>query len=67
MSIDLSLQDTSVYTIIVYDQYQTVKYEDTSNNIVKTVDTFNIPNGMYYLHIYNANELILSNILIINH
>ncbi|MEZ4875274.1 MAG: T9SS type A sorting domain-containing protein [Flavobacteriaceae bacterium] len=67
LSIDLSLQVNGVYTIVVYDQYQTVRYEDTSSNIVKTIDTFNLPNGMYYLHIYDGTALLLSNILIINH
>ena len=68
LEIDLSLQDYKIYTVVIYDQYQTVKYSDQTTNIVKTVDVFNLTNDTYYLHIYDDNnDVILSRILIINH
>ncbi len=68
LAIDLSLQDYKVYTVVIYDQYQTVKYSDQSTNVIKTIDVFNLSNGTYYLHIYDDNgDTILSRILIINH
>ena len=68
LKIDLSLQDYKVYTVVIYDQTQTVKYSNQTNNILKTIAVFNLPNDTYYLHVYDdANELILSNTLIINH
>ncbi len=68
LQIDLSLQDYKIYTVLIYDENQTVKYSDQTTNIVKTVDVFNLINGTYYLHIYDdSNNAILSRILIINH
>ncbi len=67
LEIDLSLQPYKIFDIVIYDENQTVKYSDQSTNVVKTVDTFNLNNGTYYLHIYDGSDLILSVILIINH
>jgi len=67
LEIDLSLQDYKIFDVYIYDEYQTVRYYDQSTNVVKTVDTFNLTNGTYYLHIYDGSEVILSAILIINH
>ena len=67
LEIDLSLQDYKLFDVYIYDANQTVRYFDQSTNVVKTVDTFNLTNGTYYLHIYDSNEIILSAILIINH
>jgi hypothetical protein len=67
LEIDLSLQDYKVFDVVIYDENQTVKYSDQSTNVVKTVDTFNLTNGTYYLHIYDGSDVILSAILIINH
>jgi len=67
LQIDLSLQPYKIFDVVIYDENQTVKYSDQSENVVKTVDTFNLTNGTYYLHIYDGSDLILSAILIINH
>ena len=67
LEIDLSLQDYKVFDVVIYDENQTVRYSDQSTNVVKSIDTFNLTNGTYYLHIYDGSNLILSAILIINH
>jgi len=67
LSIDLSLQDYKIFDIIVYNDSQIAVYSDQSTNVVKTIETFNLLNGTYYLHIYDGATLILSKILIINH
>lgn len=68
LEIDLSLQEYKIYTVVIYDENQTVKYTDQSTNIIKTVNVMNLINGSYYLHIYDDNnEVILSRILVINH
>ncbi len=66
LSVDLTLQDYKVFTILIYDEAQTVKYSGQSTNVVKSVEVFNLINGTYYLHIYDGSDLILSKILIIN-
>jgi len=67
LEVDLSLQPYKIFDVYIYDEYQTVRYYDQSTNVIKTVDTFNLINGFYYLHIYDGSNLILSAILIINH
>lgn len=67
LEVDLSLQEYSIFTIKIYDAAQNVVLETQSENIVKTMSVSGIPNGTYYLHIYDGATLILSKILIINH
>ncbi|MGV6829827.1 MAG: hypothetical protein ACWA45_10585 [Flavobacteriales bacterium] len=67
LEVDLSLQPYKIFDVVIYDENQTVRYSDQSENVIKTVDTFNLTNGTYYLHIYDGSDLILSAILIINH
>ena len=67
LEIDMSLQQYKIFDIVIYDEGQTVKYSGQSTNVIKSIDTFNLVNSTYYLHIYDGTELILSKILIINH
>lgn len=67
LQIDLSLQEYDIFTIKIYDQNSFTVYESESENVVKTVETFSLPNGTYYLHIYDGENLIMNKILIINH
>ena len=68
LAVDLSLQNYDIFTVTVYNDNQFAVYTDQSTNVVKTVETFNLANGTYYLHIYDgSNDLILSKILVINH
>ena len=67
LAIDLSLQVYKVFDIVVYDENQAIKYSGQSTNVIKSIDTFNLINGTYYLHIYDGSLLLLSKILIINH
>jgi hypothetical protein len=67
LEIDLSLQDYKVFTILIYDDSQEIQYSGESTNIIKSIDTFSLVNGTYYLHIYDGSELIVNKILVINH
>ena len=67
LEVDLSLQDYKVFDIVIYDENQTVKYTGQSTNVVKSIDATGLPNGMYYMHIYDGDEQILNAILYINH
>lgn len=67
LAIDLSLQEYKIFTIKIFDSSSFNVHESQSENVVKTIDTFNLSNGMYYLHIYDGPNLILSKTLIINH
>ena len=67
LNIDLSLQDYKIFDIVVYNDNQVAVYTDQSTNVVKTIDTFNLTNDTYYLHIYDGSEIILSKLLVMNH
>lgn len=64
--LDFSSYPEGTYYIYIYDQYSNILYEGESTNIEKTVGTIGIPNGLYYLHIHDGNEVITQQ-LIINH
>jgi len=67
LSVDLSLQEYKIFTLIVFDEFQSVIRQEQCTNVVETINTSSILNGTYYLHIYDGAELILDKILIINH
>ena len=67
LEVDLSLQDYKVFDIVIYDDTQTVRYSGQSTNVVKSIDASGLPNGNYYLHIYDGDEQIFNAILVINH
>jgi hypothetical protein len=67
LEIDLSLQAYKVFDIVVYSDSQVAVYTDQSTNVVTSIDTFNLIDGTYYLHISDGSELILSKILIVSH
>jgi len=54
------------YYIYLYDQYSNVKYSGESNNIEKTINTFDLDNGTYYLHVYEDGVLNIKQILVIH-
>jgi len=64
--LDFSSYPEGTYYIFIYDQYSNIMYEGQSGNIDKTVETIDIPSGVYYLHIHDGNEVITKQ-LIINH
>jgi hypothetical protein len=39
------------YYIIIYDENSNIKYQGGSGNYEKKVQTLDIPNGIYYLHL----------------
>ncbi len=67
LEVDLSLQDYKVFDIVIYDDTQTVRYSGQSTNVVKSIDASGLPDGTYYLHIYDGDEQIFNAILFINH
>ncbi len=44
--------------------YSNILCEGQSSNVEKTVSTINIPNGLYYLHIHDGNEVITKQLII---
>lgn len=67
LAVDLSLQAYKTFTLRIFNDLQVLVNETQCTNIVKTIDTSNLPNGNYYLHVYDGSELLLNKTLIINH
>lgn len=56
-NLDFSTYPSGNYYIYIYDAYSNIMYQGESTNIEKTIETVNIPNGLYYLHIHDGNEV----------
>jgi hypothetical protein len=67
LEIDLSLEAYKIFDIVVYNDSQVAVYTEQSTNVIATIDTFNLIDGTYYLHIYDETDLILNKILIVSH
>lgn len=55
--LDFRTQGEGVFYIYIYDSNYNIKYQGSTNNVEKTVDTENIPPGTYYLHIHTQEEV----------
>ena len=65
-NLDFTAYPGGVYEIYIYDEFTNILYHDQSSNVLKTIDTSGLTNGVYYLHIHDGNE-ILAYQLIIQH
>ncbi len=54
----------SQFYIYLYDQYTNIEYEGECNNVEKTIETLNLAEGIYYLHIYEYGEVVIQQIVI---
>ena len=63
-NLDFSTYPSGTYYIYIYDSYSNIMYEGESSNIEKTVETVNIPNGVYFLHIHNGNEVSIMQLVV---
>ncbi len=64
--LDFRTYPEGTYYIYIYDQYSNTIYQSEASNIEKTVETSNIPNGIYYLHIHTGTTVDMMQ-LQINH
>ncbi len=56
----------SQFNIYLYDQYQNIKYSGQATNIEKIIETLNLQNGVYFLHVYESSNLKIRQI-VVNH
>lgn len=63
-SLDFSNHPNSVYYIKIYDVYSNVLLYEEFRNIEKTFDTSYIPEGNYFLHIYDGVDIIMKQLVI---
>ncbi len=52
------------YDIYLYDAYSYIYYNDRVSNELVTVDTSNLPNGTYFLHIYLPDETTQQQVIV---
>ncbi|MCF6307576.1 MAG: T9SS type A sorting domain-containing protein [Flavobacteriaceae bacterium] len=62
--LDFSDHPEGTYYIYIYDQFSNLMYQGQSTNIDKTVETTNIPSGLYYLHIHDINGVTMKQLFI---
>jgi len=62
--LDFTTYPEGTYYIFIYDIYSNIIYQGSSQNVNKTVDTVDIPNGLYYLHIHDGNEVVMKQLII---
>jgi len=63
-SLDFSKQQEGKYAITLYDMYATVLYSCESNNELITIDTQDIPDGIYFLHYFDGTEHVRKQLVI---
>lgn len=66
-SLDFSQLDADTFSIILYDSYGNVKYTGQSDNNLKIVDTSNLNEGVYFIHMSDSKGNTTIKKLIINH
>lgn len=64
VNLDFSEYPEGTYYIYIYDIYGVLKYYGETSNTVKTINTVNLPNGLYFLNYYNGIEIIQMQLLI---
>jgi len=63
--VDLSEKPVNAqFYIYLFDQYQNIMYQGQCNNVEKTINTLNLQDGVYYLHLYENGELKTKQILV---
>jgi hypothetical protein len=63
-TLDFSEYPTGTYYIYIYDIYGILKYSGVTSNTVRTINTINLPNGLYFLNYQNGQEIIQQQLLI---
>lgn len=66
-SLDFSNLVADTYHIVIYDQYSNIHYTGESSNAEKTIETLNIPRGLYIIQIYDSQGNLSIKNLMVNH
>jgi len=64
VNLDFSEYPEGTYYIYIYDIYGILKYYGETSNTVKTINTVDLPNGLYFLNYYNGLEIIQMQLLV---
>jgi len=62
--LDFSTYPEGTYHIFIYDMYSNIMYQGQSSNVEKTIYTLDIPNGIYYLHVHDGDEVTMQQLII---
>ena len=64
LNLDLREKPTGLYQYELYDYFGILVFSGESLNILKTIDTSGLDNGVYFLHFHENGELIVKQIVI---
>ncbi|WP_310994327.1 trypsin-like serine peptidase [Aequorivita marina] len=66
-SLDFSTLPIDTYYIVVYDHYSNIHYSGESSNTEKTIETLNIPEGLYIVQIHDSQGNMSTKNLMVDH
>ncbi len=64
LNLDLREKPANIYTYQLYNYYGVLVLSGESPNILKTIDTSSLDEGLYFLHFYENGELIIKQLVI---
>lgn len=64
LNLDLREKPANTYTYQLYNYYGVMVLSGESSNILKTIDTSSLDEGLYFLHFYENGELIVKQLVI---
>jgi hypothetical protein len=67
LKVDFTIAETGNYNLKIYDQYSVLLYEGNSTNVIKTINTLDFPEGLFYVHIIKDGEETIIKQVMINH
>ena len=64
LNLDLREKPANTYTYQLYNYYGVLVLSGESSNVLKTIDTSTLDEGLYFLHFYENGELIVKQLII---
>lgn len=64
LNLDLREKPANIYTYQIYNNYGVVVLSGESTNILKTLNTSNLEEGLYFIHFYENGELVIKQLVI---
>jgi len=64
LNLDLREKPTNTYTYELYNYYGVLVRSGETQNVLKTIDTSGLDEGLYFLHFYENGELIVKQMIV---
>ena len=64
LNLDLREKPVNTYPFQIYDAYGVMVLSGESQNVLKTIDTSNLDEGLYFLHFYENGKLTIKQLIV---